>query len=153
MRWTSGELYFLGGLVVGRPALGKFGLPTAVYQEVDRCNLHCTIYTVQYELYLSSIFMTDTTTDRPRILTLMSLRKRLGEDVSQEEFAAKMSAAFRLIGSDRKVTKQSVSDWERGATKPRFTPEETLAFCQVVGCTLDELAEASIRATANRHAN
>lgn len=101
---------------------------------------------------LSSIFMTDTTTNSPKILTLMSLRKRRG-NISQEDFAAAMSEAFKQIGSDRKVTKQSVSDWERGVVKPRLTPEETLVFCRVVGCTLDELAEASIRATANRHAN
>ena len=74
-------------------------------------------------------------------ITLMQLRRRL--DVSQEEFAALLADAFRRIGSDRKVTKKSVSDWETGRHKPRFTPEETLEVCQILQCTLNELAEAT----------
>jgi DNA-binding transcriptional regulator YiaG len=71
----------------------------------------------------------------------MSLRKNI--DVTQEEFAALLSAAFKRLGSSRKVTKKSVSDWETGRHKPRFTPEETLATCSILQCSLSELAEAS----------
>lgn len=71
----------------------------------------------------------------------MSLRKNI--NVTQEEFAALLTVAFKLIGSSRKVTKKSVSDWETGRHKPRFTPEETLATCNILSCTLSELAEAS----------
>jgi len=74
-------------------------------------------------------------------LTIASLRKNI--NVTQEELAALLTVAFKLIGSSRKVTKKSVSDWETGRHKPRFTPEETLAACNVLSCTLPELAEAS----------
>jgi len=74
-------------------------------------------------------------------LTIASLRKNI--NVTQEELAALLTVAFKLIGSSRKVTKKSVSDWETGRHKPRFTPEETLAACNTLSCTLSDLAEAS----------
>ena len=73
--------------------------------------------------------------------TFMTLRSRI--QLSQEDFAALLTEKFEVLGSYRKVTKKSVSDWETGRHKPRFTPEETLAVCTVLGCSLDELAKAS----------
>lgn len=71
----------------------------------------------------------------------MCLRRNI--NVTQEEFAALLTVAFKRLGSSRKVTKKSVSDWETGRHKPRFTPEETLVTCQILQCSLPDLAEAS----------
>jgi transcriptional regulator with XRE-family HTH domain len=78
--------------------------------------------------------------DQVRI-TFMTLRSRTG--FTQEDLAAELSKEFKALGSYRKVTKKSISDWETGRHKPRFTPEETLAVCTVLQCSLLELAKAS----------
>lgn len=75
------------------------------------------------------------------LVTFMTLRSRTG--LTQEDLAAQLSREFKSLGSYRKVTKKSISDWETGRHKPRFTPEETLAVCTILGCSLDELAKAS----------
>lgn len=75
------------------------------------------------------------------LVTFMTLRSRTG--FTQEDLAAQLSREFKSLGSYRKVTKKSISDWETGRHKPRFTPEETLAVCTILGCSLDELAKAS----------
>lgn len=74
-------------------------------------------------------------------ISFMTLRSRTG--LSQEALAAELSKEFKALGSYRKVTKKSVSDWETGRHKPRFTPEETLAVCTILQCSLNELAKAS----------
>lgn len=74
-------------------------------------------------------------------VTFMTLRSRTG--LTQEDLAAQLSREFKALGSYRKVTKKSISDWETGRHKPRFTPEETLAVCTILGCSLNELARAS----------
>lgn len=74
-------------------------------------------------------------------ITFMTLRSRTG--LTQEDLAAQLSKEFKALGSYRKVTKKSISDWETGRHKPRFTPEETLAVCTILGCSLNELAKAS----------
>jgi DNA-binding transcriptional regulator YiaG len=74
-------------------------------------------------------------------ITFMTLRSRTG--LTQEDLAAELTKEFKALGSYRKVTKKSVSDWETGRHKPRFTPEETLAVCFVMQCSLHELAKAS----------
>lgn len=74
-------------------------------------------------------------------ITFMTLRSRTG--LTQEDLAAQLSREFKALGSYRKVTKKSISDWETGRHKPRFTPEETLAVCTVLECSLNELARAS----------
>jgi DNA-binding XRE family transcriptional regulator len=71
----------------------------------------------------------------------MTLRSRTG--LTQEDLAAQLSREFKALGSYRKVTKKSISDWETGRHKPRFTPEETLAVCTTLQCSLAELAGAS----------
>lgn len=76
-------------------------------------------------------------------ISFAMLRSRTG--LTQEELARALADTFKRIGSDRKVTKKSVSDWETGRHKPRFTPEETLEVCNLLGCSLSELAEASMR--------
>ncbi|WP_368012143.1 helix-turn-helix transcriptional regulator [Laspinema palackyanum] len=70
----------------------------------------------------------------------MSLRARV--DLTQEELATELSRRFLMIGSNRKVTKKSVSDWETGRHSPRFTPPETLEVCDTLKCDLVELALA-----------
>ncbi len=74
-------------------------------------------------------------------ITFMTLRSRTG--LTQEDLAAELTKEFKALGSYRKVTKKSISDWETGRHKPRFTPEETLAVCFIMQCSLDELAKAS----------
>jgi DNA-binding transcriptional regulator YiaG len=78
---------------------------------------------------------------QPTIISFMTLRSRTG--LTQEDLAAELSREFKSLGSYRKVTKKSISDWETGRHKPRFTPEETLAVCNILQCSLDELAGAS----------
>jgi DNA-binding XRE family transcriptional regulator len=75
------------------------------------------------------------------LISFMTLRSRTG--LTQEDLAAQLSREFKVLGSYRKVTKKSISDWETGRHKPRFTPEETLAVCTILGCSLNELAKAS----------
>lgn len=79
-------------------------------------------------------------------VTFMTLRLRTG--LTQEDLAAQLSREFKALGSYRKVTKKSISDWETGRHKPRFTPEETLAVCDILGCSLHELAKASQSASS-----
>ena len=74
-------------------------------------------------------------------ITFMTLRSRPG--LTQEDLAAELTKEFKALGSYRKVTKKSISDWETGRHKPRFTPEETLAVCFIMQCSLNELAKAS----------
>jgi DNA-binding transcriptional regulator YiaG len=74
-------------------------------------------------------------------ISFMTLRSRT--ELTQEDLAALLSREFKVLGSYRKVTKKSISDWETGRHKPRFTPEETLAVCTVLKCSLSELADAS----------
>lgn len=77
----------------------------------------------------------------PDSATFMTLRSRTG--LTQEDLAAELTKQFKILGSYRKVTKKSISDWETGRHKPRFTPEETLAVCFIMQCSLNELAKAS----------
>ena len=91
-------------------------------------------------VYPSSLTMTDDQ-DQLKKNTYMSFRATLG--VSQEEYAVLLRNAFMQIGSDRTVTKKSISDWETGRHKPRLTPEETYMMCLVSRCSLEQLAEAS----------
>lgn len=72
---------------------------------------------------------------------------------SQVRFAQLLSQAFEQINSDRKVTKKSVQDWVAGNHKPRWTPEETYEVCKVLGCSLEELAEASKNSVKKSHGN
>ena len=74
-------------------------------------------------------------------VTFALLRSRTG--LSQEDLAARLSKELEVLGSYRKVTKKSVSDWETASHKPRFTPEKTLAVCTILRCSLHELAKAS----------
>lgn len=40
------------------------------------------------------------------------------------------------------VTDQTVSNWETGTTVPRLTPWQMRDLCQLLNCSLDELADA-----------
>lgn len=57
---------------------------------------------------------------------IMNLRKRL--NLTQRQVA-------QAVG----VTDQTVSNWEQGVYKPRLTPAQTLALCQILRCSLEEL--------------
>jgi DNA-binding transcriptional regulator YiaG len=81
-----------------------------------------------------------TTNQEDQVITFMTLRHRTG--LTQEDLAAQLSREFYALGSHRKVTKKSVSDWETGRHKPRFTPQETLVVCSTLQCSLAELARA-----------
>lgn len=59
----------------------------------------------------------------------MELRKRA--KITQREVSVALD-----------VRQGTVSDWERGKHLPRLTPAETLKLINLLGCTLEELAEA-----------
>lgn len=40
------------------------------------------------------------------------------------------------------VTDHTIRNWEKGRTVPEWTPTETLTVCRVLGCTLEQLANA-----------
>ncbi len=61
---------------------------------------------------------------------IMNLRKRL--NLTQRQVAS-------VVG----VTDQTVSNWEQGIYTPRLTPAQTLALCQVLKCSLEELVSAT----------
>lgn len=61
---------------------------------------------------------------------ILRLRVRVG--LTQRQVA-------QLVG----VTDQTISNWETGTYKPRLTPEQTLALCQVLQCSLEELVAAT----------
>jgi len=65
----------------------------------------------------------------------MNLRTRAG--LTQLELARKLSDAF-----GKPVTDKRISRWERGAHEIKFNPTEMLTLCQILGCTLEELAIA-----------
>ena len=57
---------------------------------------------------------------------IMNLRKKL--KLSQRQVA-------QAIG----VTDQTISNWEQKIHKPNLTPEQTLALCKILDCSLEEL--------------
>jgi transcriptional regulator with XRE-family HTH domain len=57
----------------------------------------------------------------------MNLRERAG--LTQRQLAIGLG-----------VTDQTVSNWETGRRTPTLTPQQTLKLCQILGCTLEELA-------------
>jgi len=61
---------------------------------------------------------------------ILKLRTRLG--LTQRQVA-------QAVG----VTDQTISNWETGTYKPRLTPEQTLALCQALQCSLEELVAAT----------
>lgn len=60
---------------------------------------------------------------------LMLLRKKAGK--TQKEIGAAVGLSY-----------QAVSEWERGHSKPRLTPYRMWRLCQVLNCSLEELALA-----------
>lgn len=100
--------------------------------------LLCHYLIIHVDVY-TSINDVEQNQDQDRI-TFMTLRSRTG--LTQEDLAAQLSREFKALGSYRKVTKKSISDWETGRHKPRWTPEETLIVCSILGCSLNELARA-----------
>ena len=104
------------------------------------CTHCCVILIIHIDVYTSINGVGENHQDREPV-TFMTLRSRTG--LTQEDLAAQLSREFKSLGSYRKVTKKSISDWETGRHKPRFTPEETLAVCTILRCSLDELAKAS----------
>ena len=53
---------------------------------------------------------------------------RMGLDLTQREVATALG-----------VTDQTVSNWEQEIHQPKLTPAQTLALCQVLKCSLEEL--------------
>jgi len=102
--------------------------------------LLCYYSIIHVDVYTLSKDVKNQDQENPQI-TFMTLRSRTG--LTQEDLAAQLSREFKALGSYRKVTKKSISDWETGRHKPRFTPEETLVVCATLQCSLDELAKAS----------
>ncbi len=102
--------------------------------------LLCYYSIIHSNVYTSSKDVENQDQENPQI-TFMTLRSRTG--LTQEDLAAQLSREFKALGSYRKVTKKSISDWETGRHKPRFTPEETLVVCATLQCSLAELAKAS----------
>ena len=74
--------------------------------------------------------------------TLRYLRKRAG--LTQGEMAILLSERFERIHSLRKgIHQNSISSWERGEHFPRLTPNEMLQLCDLLDCSLLELAQAT----------
>jgi transcriptional regulator with XRE-family HTH domain len=61
-------------------------------------------------------------------LTMKVLRKK--RNLSQRQIAQKL-----------RITDQTVSNWETGATHPRLTPKQTLELCQLLQISLERLVE------------
>lgn len=60
---------------------------------------------------------------------ISNLRKRL--HLTQREVA-------KAVGVDD----QTISNWEKGKSKPKLDPAQTFALCKVLQCSLEELASA-----------
>ena len=74
--------------------------------------------------------------------TLRYLRKRAG--LTQGQMAILLSERFEKIGSLREgIHRNSISSWEKGKHFPRLTPKEMLELCDLLECTLLELAQAT----------
>lgn len=58
---------------------------------------------------------------------IMRLRERAG--LTQRQVALALGK-----------TDQTISNWENGVRSPKLTPQETLALCKVLNCTLEELS-------------
>jgi len=79
--------------------------------------------------------------NRQETASLALMRQRIG--ISQEKFASQLAKRFRDAGSPRKLTKTTVSDWERGRSAPKLTPVEMLEMARYLQCSLEELALAT----------
>lgn len=51
------------------------------------------------------------------------------------------------------VTVQTISNWETGESKPRLSPEQTLALCEVLQCSLKELVAATKNSPKEKEQN
>lgn len=69
----------------------------------------------------------------------VSLRQRAG--LTQSQLAT-------LIG----VTDHTIRNWEKGRTIPVLTPSQTLVVCQVLKCSLEELAYSFSEASNTQNA-
>ncbi|GET44293.1 helix-turn-helix transcriptional regulator [Microseira wollei] len=70
-------------------------------------------------------------------LTLVKLRERAG--LTQRELAAALD-----------VTITTVSAWENQRHEPRLTFAQTKLLTEILGCSLDELVEATQKQLPNR---
>ncbi|MBW4469202.1 MAG: helix-turn-helix domain-containing protein [Stenomitos rutilans HA7619-LM2] len=48
----------------------------------------------------------------------------------------------REFGAEIGVSDQTVSNWETGVSKPKLNPPQMLKLCQLLNCSLEDLAEA-----------
>ena len=48
----------------------------------------------------------------------------------------------KAIADALNVTDHTVRNWEKGRTIPEWTPTQTLLMCQMLKCSLEELASA-----------
>ncbi len=53
----------------------------------------------------------------------------------------KLNLSQRQIADRLKITDQTVSNWETGATHPRLTPKQTLELCKLLQISLERLVE------------
>jgi hypothetical protein len=68
-------------------------------------------------------------------LTFSELRTRAG-------FDTQTLLANSLTEQGFSITPASISAWEAGLYKPKLFPRNVKILCQVLKCSLDELAEA-----------
>lgn len=61
--------------------------------------------------------------------SLMTLRQRAG-------------LTQKAVADALEVTDHTVRNWEKGRTVPEWTPAQTLLVCQMLKCSLEELASA-----------
>lgn len=64
-----------------------------------------------------------------------------GKGSSIMRLREKTGKTQRQIADAVGVTVQTVSNWETGRRQPTLTPIQTLKLCNVLECTLEELAE------------
>lgn len=56
----------------------------------------------------------------------------------------------REVGEAVGVTDQTVSNWETGESLPRLTPARMLRLCEVLNCSLVDLAKAFPEGSSRR---
>ena len=82
-----------------------------LFSGVDVYTLLCHYLIIHVGVYTSRNNDVGQNQDQDRT-TFMTLRSRTG--LTQEDLAAQLSREFKALGSYRKVTKKSISDWAHG---------------------------------------
>jgi transcriptional regulator with XRE-family HTH domain len=63
-------------------------------------------------------------------------------NIKLKDLRAKSNKTQRQLAEALGLRSQTISEWERGYTKPGISIRQTAILCRELNCTIDELADA-----------